>query len=322
MKKITLRYILPLLFTVLILYIFLLRKTPPADIFAAFSKLSGMTLLVFAGLTLLATVLRAWRYRILLDGRLSFGDLLLITLVRNFSVDLLPARSAALLLYSYFTRKKGIKLEEGASSFVISMFYDTLALGLMLSGLLLFAAGTLKAGVYIPAAFLILALSGAVIFLSLPALKLLNRLPWLQKRKKPRDILQAVTDYLQKRRTSGERWLVFGLSLVIRALKYVSLFLLFRNLVPVEFNLEAFSDFTFGLAATELSALIPIQGLAGIGTWETVFSLVFSHIAPPLENPFLVGLVIHLTTQVWEYSLGIAAFLYLSFQKKKEIGLS
>ncbi len=317
MKKIFLRIILPLGLTAAILFFFL-RKTPPAEIITAFKSLGFKALAVFICLAMLATLLRTWRYSILLDGRITFGTLFLITLVRNFSVDLLPARSAALIFYSYFTKKHGIRLEEGASSFVISLFYDTLALGCLLGGLLFYVSGNLNSKLLLTATLLIFLVSAAVIFLSQPILKLAASWRLARKSAKLHSLLLAVSAYLQKRNKSGERWLVFTLSLIIRSIKYLSLFLLFQRLVPVEFSLKAFADFTFGLAATELSTLIPVQGLAGIGTWEAVFSLVFTHIAAPMDNPFLVGLVIHLTTQAWEYLIGLAAFLYLAIDRRSK----
>jgi hypothetical protein len=66
-----------------------------------------------------------------------------------------------------------------------------------------------------------------------------------------------------------------------------------------------------------LSTFLPFQGLAGFGTWEAAFALVAGRLGLTLENPFLTALVIHLTTQVWEYGLGVGALWMLSIRIRK-----
>ncbi|MCI0470089.1 MAG: lysylphosphatidylglycerol synthase domain-containing protein, partial [Candidatus Aminicenantes bacterium] len=136
MKKILIKIVIPALVTLVIILIFF-KDISLHDIKVGFLKIPILYLVLFILLSLAGTLLRALKYYILLSKKISYPDLFLITLVRNFSVDLLPARTASLVLYSYFTARRGLPLEEGASSFVVSMFYDSLALCLML-GLLLF----------------------------------------------------------------------------------------------------------------------------------------------------------------------------------------
>ncbi|MCP5102706.1 MAG: hypothetical protein GY950_04970, partial [bacterium] len=74
---------------------------------------------------------------------------------------------------------------------------------------------------------------------------------------------------------------------------------------------ENFASFSFGLAGTELSSLLPIQGIGGFGTWELAFSVIFKALAIPAQNLKEAGIVIHITTQVWEYAIGFVALAYL-----------
>lgn len=59
----------------------------------------------------------------------------------------MPARSASLVFYTYLTSRRGVILEEGVSSFVIAVFYDALALGLMLGAAALLLLNSLGADV-------------------------------------------------------------------------------------------------------------------------------------------------------------------------------
>lgn len=312
-KQVATRFIVPLLITAAIFYFFF-RDISLHDIKTNFFKIPLLSLLAFVLLSLLGTLLRTARYRILLSRKISFTDLFLITLVRNFSVDLLPARTASLAFYTFLTHKRGLSIEEGGSSFVVCVFYDGLALVFMLGILLFFLKTEIsRTAIYIGMG-VIFALSLIMIFFSAAVIKFLlkirlfNRFPRLEK------FLANIHAYLTSHEGTPERLRVFALSLGIRVIKYVFSYILFEGMVGLGFSLHHFALFCFGLAGTELSALLPIQGLGGFGTWELAFTLVFSALAIPAENIKEAGIVIHITTQVWEYTIGIAALLYLFFK--------
>jgi uncharacterized membrane protein YbhN (UPF0104 family) len=316
-KKILTGLVIPAAVLVIILYFFF-RDISIHKIVTNFLKIPLSYLLAFILLSLLGTYIRALKYHILLSKKLRFGDIFLITLVRNFSVDLLPGRAAALLFYSWLTKKKGIALEEGASSFVVSVFYDALALSFMLAGLLFFLkTGMNQWPIYI-AMVVIFIISIVMIFFAdhifrfVLEKKLLSRFPGLEK------VVRNVYDYLAEHKSSPERIQVFLLSLATRIVKYLFVFILFEGVVHLGFGLENFSRFSFGLAGTELSSLFPIQGPAGFGTWELAFTIIFEALKIPAENIKEAGFVIHITTQVWEYFIGLLALAYLFFCKPQK----
>jgi hypothetical protein len=311
--KIATRFGLPVVITVVILYFFF-RDISLSDIQGAFLRIPLTSILLFLLLSVSGTFLRAFKYHILLAKKLSFTDIFLITLVRNFSVDLLPARTASLVFYSYLTKRKGISLEEGASSFVVSVFYDTLALSVMLGGLVFFLKTEFNPTfIYIGMA-LIFAVSVVMIFCAEWVIALLLKIKILHRFSRLVGVLQKIAAYLGEHRKGRERTVVFVLSLLIRLIKYVSVFVLFVGMVPVPVNMQYFSLFCFGLAGTELSSVLPIQGAGGFGTWELAFTLVFKSLQFPMANIKLTGLLIHIITQAWEYLIGITAFLYMMLQ--------
>lgn len=273
--------------------------------------------MVFIILVLLGVWLRAYRYYLLLGKRIPLKDLFLITLVRNFAVDLLPARSAALIFYTFLTRKQGVEYEEGASSFVVAIFYDLLALAVMLAGLGLFLKGGISRGVMYWALLFLFFLSVAFIGFSHHLLAMVAKIGFVRKFGKLERILTKIQNYLQAHHRHSEQLKLFFLSLLIRLGKYISLYILFWGVVRIPISSHTFSQFCFGMAGTEMSSMLPIQGLGGFGTWELAFSIFFKTFNIPAGDPFLTGLVIHVTTQVWEYSVGLAAFLYLSLRRSK-----
>ncbi len=321
MKKYLLRIVLPLLVTAAILFIFF-RKTGWDEVRRAFAFLPFWAVGLYAVFSLLGTVVRTARYRLLLGKGIGPGDLFLITLVQNFSVDLLPARTAALGFYAYLTRQRGVILEEGASSFIIAVFYDALALGLMLGTAAFFflrsfgaaiPRGPIAAGLVV-----IMAISLAFIFLVRPAAGLARRTLRRFRSGKMAAVFASIEEYFSRHGKAGERAELLGLSFTLKLAKYVSVYVLFSGMTGTSFTWKSLSLFSFGIAGAELSSFLPIQGLGGFGTWEAAFSLVAGKIGLGLENPFLTALVIHLTTQVWEYSLGLAALWILSIRVRRQ----
>ena len=122
-----------------------------------------------------------------------------------------------------------------------------------------------------------------------------------------------VRDYLLEHRDNRQRLKLIAISLAIRLCKYVYNFILFEGVLHLGVSLKNFSLFCFGLAATELSALLPLQGPAGFGTWELAFALVFSALQVPAVNIKEAGIVIHITSQAWEYAVGLLALACLAF---------
>lgn len=315
-KYLITRILLPASITVVILS-FLFRQVTLSDLKLAFNRIPVTTIIVFMIFSLIATYLRCIKYAILISHKINRFHLFLITLVRNCVVDLLPARSGALLLYSYLTRKKGLPLEEGTSSFTISVFYDGLAMAVMLTPMALF----LKVD-QIPRLPLLIAVA-LVYFISLgfllgvhPLINWIKSFGWIHRFTALDKIISNISDYLQVHKSPREGVFIFALSLAIRGIKYLTLFMIFQGITGINFELSYLFLFCLGLAATELSSLLPIQGLGGFGTWELAFTLIFKGLAMPIEDPFLTGFLIHIITQTWEYFLGLSAFIILNWRQK------
>lgn len=315
-KKIVINIVIPFAVLLIILFTFF-SDISLADIKENFFRIPGSYLLVFVFLSVGATFLRALKYHILLSGKLTFKDIFLITLVRNFSVDLLPGRAAALIFYSWLTKKKGIALEEGASSFVVSVFYDALALSFMLGGLLFFLETSMARWPIYTGMAIMFTISIVMIFFSDHIFRFVLRKKILSRFSRLEKIAENIAKYLAEHKKNSERFQVFLLSLAVRFCKYLFVFILFEGVVHLGPSLRNFSMFSFGLAGTELSSLIPIQGPGGFGTWELAFTVIFEALKIPAENIREAGFVIHIITQAWEYFIGLLALMYLFFSKDR-----
>jgi len=306
----------PLLISLTILaYAF--RGIPKENWKSSIESLTFSLVAVYILFSLIGTGFRMWRFSVLLSHRIPVFDLLLITLVQNFSVDLLPARTAALGFFTYFTRRRGIDWEEGVSGFISSIVYDVLAVALLLSPAVLIWKGEIASPLPILAGLILLA-GGAFLFLrAVPwFLGLLSQLKPAQRHRLQSTLTKAAV-YFQVHQSPKEQTLLLGISFLIKLCKYLSIYVFFVGLLHIRPGFSSFFLFNFAVAAAEVSAYLPIQGLAGFGTWEAAFAIAVNWVGVPVADPFLVAFIIHLITQAWEYSIGIAAFLILSFRKRR-----
>ena len=270
---------------------------------------------------------RTYRYALLLPSiRINYYKLTLVTLIRNMFVDLLPARIGSLAYVYLLTKRLGFPLETAASTFVIALLFDFLVLfplilaALWLSPLEAFSSrqligfsGLVFLGLGVLVLFLDRWLEVGARGLAWGSKHLLKKAPpwvtWLTV--KIRLIGQDVVA-IKSRKIYGR---VFFLSLAVRICKYGSLyFLLYAVLVPLHLSLPSlnFWKVFLGFLGAEFSSLLPIQGLAGIGTWEAAWVFTFRLLGffDP-QVAILSGFAVHLTTQFFEYSLGILALVLL-----------
>jgi hypothetical protein len=182
-------------------------------------------------------------------------------------------------------------------------------------------------GIYISMGIIFI-ISIFAVFCSDIIIAALIRLKIIKKYQKINVFFSNVHKYLELHSDKKERIIIFILSILIRLIKYIFVFVLFVAIMDIAFDISVFAKFSFALAGTEMSTLLPVQGLGGFGTWELAFKFVFENmnvLAKGAEaHHFIsfaqVGIIIHIISQVWEYSIGILAFFIFivknSLQKK------
>lgn len=314
---------------------YLLSRIQLADLVQTFTRIYLPSLGLYGLLSLLGSGLRAYRYRLLLGPeRITTAGIFLVTLIRNLFVDLLPAKLGSLSYIYLLVRRFGLPLELGTSTFILAAVFDALALSPLLL-LAIFMVG-LGQTLLSTAQFAALALG----FLLLLALLLLWLTPLLRLAlrignalfralgvahrwgigylaEKVRLTVEAV-ETIERR---GIYTAVFLLSFLLRLLKYGSLYFLLHALLTNQgFSLAALSFWKvlLGIAGAELSANLPIQGIAGVGTWETAFALAFRLMGYEERIAIVAGFGLHLVTQLFEYSLGALAILLLTLPALRE----
>ncbi len=112
---------------VLLWLLFSQIKTP--ELIQTLRQIYVPALFAYMGIALMAAVLRALRYKWLLRPyKIGWGNMMLVTFIRNSFVDLLPARLGALSYVYVLNRRLDFSFESATSSFVLSGIFDFLTL--------------------------------------------------------------------------------------------------------------------------------------------------------------------------------------------------
>jgi len=310
-----------------ILLVFLFRYIDTGALKDLFLHLYIPALLVYFGLLVCGTIFSPWRYKLMLPGvSIGFFGLAGVTMIRNLFVDFLPARIGELSFIWVLNKRYKVAVELGGSAFIGAFVFDLIAL----FPLLVVAIGLSPLHAQETGKWLMVLFTGAFVFLGvviifakriLPVFIGWARSPGLMTFMKRvhfvHVIYEKVVETAEQLVLLSERGIggrLFLLSLGVRLSKYISLFFLFYAVVKslgITFrDLNLFTIFS-GTAFTEVSSLLPIQGLAGVGTWEATWAAVFVFFGFTRQTAILSGIGVHWITQVTEYSIGILSMILL-----------
>jgi len=317
------------------LLIVLFRRIAPGDYGRMLASISLLPLLGYMAVNLAATFLRAWRYKILLRPiPIGWGDILIVTLVRNAFDDLLPARIGSLSYIYVLNDRLEKPFENAASSFIVAFVFDFLTLAPFII-LALAAVGFGMSGLPIVT---MIAIAGAffavfalIAWKLAPLVRLGRKIAWAitggsKAGRRPAVIrafenLDQTAAVLEQTRRRGESAMVFGLSILIRLGKYVSLFFLFFAILRgqgVTWEGMSFWKTVLGLTGAELTSAFPVKGLAGFGTWESAWAVALQWMRFDPRLAVLSGLGIHLVTNLFEYALGLSGLAALALRRKRD----
>ena len=304
----------------LLLYL-IFREQSLDEFTSVFIQISWSCLLLYAFLALLALLLRALRYGVLLkstraDSGLSLGKLLMVTAVRNAFVDFLPARLGEGMFF-YLLHQFGVIWPRMLTSFVLATVLDVLVLLglLLLVGLL--SSGDFVAAMGSPLLLFVsglLLLVGCFVVLRLAALGrfgvgLVDRFcrgreNWLSSLK---TFLEDVVNELELFKGPEYLKLVL-LTIGLRCAKYISLYVLLIGVLPQVSGLN-FGLSTLAFVSAEAAASLPASGILGFGAYEVVWATVFSAAGFDLSSPVSIIFQIHILTQVFGYFIGFSGLL-------------
>ena len=266
---------------------------------------AGYLVLSVAGL-----LVRAARYQMLIGRCVGFVPLVMVTAARNFLVDLLPARIGSLSYVVLLTRRFGAPLRPVLSSFVLTFLYDLLAMTLLVSIAVALQFGRFEGAFALAVATSVFAVFVVASFFGFaPLLRILAARAerWATTaRAAPR--LRQLADDVADHGGVAMTLSLAVVSLVIRLIKFTAYWVLLLGVVH-EHDVGAaalpFWTVFLGIAGAELSATLPIHGIAGFGTYETAWTIGFRQLGLSSRVAILSGFATHLLSQICDYSVGL-----------------
>lgn len=301
----------------------LLRQVPASSIVSTLRDVH-MPGLALGALTFAAMVAaRVARYRLLLAHPVGLFPLTLITLVRGMLADLLPARLGT-LSYIYLARSRArVPLDDAMASFLLAFVFDMVAIAPLLILAILVTGSGLDAGVGILVLAVLLfvgALAG--VWLLGPALRWAAGVLAAREARAPSPgfaaraaaALSATAQRVEQVRERGVLVPVFVLSLLVRLTKFAAhYFVLQAVLVPlgVAWGTLSFFEAFLGIAGAELSAMLPVSGIAAFGTWELAWTTGFTRLGLSQQQAIVSGFATHIVIQLHDYTLGAASLVIL-----------
>lgn len=319
-------YIILSLAASVILIWLLLSQIETEDLVQTFADIYYPALLAYMVIALAGTVLRAWRYRWLLHpSPIRWTNIFLVTLVRNSFVDLLPARIGSLSYIYILNKRLNFTFEVATSSFIVAVIFDFITLSPFL------VLSILAVGVYATALPLFTLILVSLLFFVLICLLLwkitqilsvfvtiyrsILKFFKMQNRKWAHgtsEKMQSTIDQLSRIKQRKIYWPLFFISFFIRLAKYGGLFFLLFSLLRSHgftvHNLN-FCKTILGTTGGEFTSVLPIKGIAGFGTWESAWALTFRLMDFEPRLAIISGIGVHLITNLFEYTLGIAAII-------------
>ena len=334
MSKKKIGYILLSLTVSVILFWILFRQIDTKDFLYTFSHIFFPALLAFFAISLFGSFMRAWRYKLLLyPQKIGWGNIFLVTFIRNLFVDLLPVRIGSLSYIYILNKRLNMSFNAATSSFIVAFVYDFISLSpFLIVAILAVGLGTtsLSTPLMLVFSFLFLAIMLVIYWQLLGLCRILLtiyrfflRLTKTGQKKWAVGSIEklelTVTDItkIRKRRTDFP---VFLLSIGIRMAKYGALYILLFALLQVHgFTLGNLSIWKtiLGITGAEMTGYLPIKGLGGFGTWESGWTLILMLLG--FESRIaVISSGIHLVTNLFEYLLGLLSILFLAlpFSKK------
>lgn len=312
---------------------FLLSQVEIEDFAQTFIHIYIPGLLAFLVISLLGATLRAWRYKVLLQPQhISWGNIYIVTFIRNLFVDLFPARIGSLSYIYVLNKNLKYSFEAATSSFVVAFILDFLTLSpFLVFSILVVGLGTTSISnmTLLLIAFLFFVILFLVFWkMTQLARFILKIFRWMLKVFRQEERKWAETSVEKIHLTIEELFRIrkrkidlplFILSLGIRLVKYLSLYILLFSLLRSHgFSLENLSFFKtiLGITGAEMSSALPIKGIGGFGTWESAWALTLMLMGFEKRIAILSS-GIHLITNLFEYALGISSILILSVSRSK-----
>ena len=305
----------------IIFVFFLLSKISVKDLLSTLFSLDPLILFAGFGLYFCTYLLRAFRFSILLNRSVSVRDLLPIICVHNFIVNILPSRTGE-VSYVYLLKKIHAKTTgEGVATLVVARIFDfiTVIILLFIAGLFIYDVPETFVDFLWIVYFFLFSLVGlliSLIYFGQSVLKFLNKFMLyikLDKTKVAIFLLRKGDEIIQSIKRINVRQNAISLcivSLSIWLVAYTGFYVILMGLgvsLPVQ-------NVIFGAVLVLLTGVLPTPGIAGFGTGQAIWTVIYVPLGMTLEGAIISGFSWHIVLLLFSLILGLLG----SFMLRKQ----
>ncbi|AKB33543.1 hypothetical protein MSSIH_2853 [Methanosarcina siciliae HI350] len=293
-----------------LLYI-LLSRVQFDEIVTTLTSINPAYIIAGFALYICSYFLRAFRFYILLHREIELKGLFNIICVHNMVNNILPARTGE-LSYIYLLKKVHKKTTgEGVASLMVARIFDIIALSLLflisvlivkdLPEIFMNTIGTVALFMVIMLIYLIVLLYSGRSFFGITK-RFFGKYN-LDQRKPGNYLLkigEETVDSLEKTNIGNGIYLLILSSILIWLLNYSMVFFLLQGMtihIPLQ-------NVILGATFCLLTTVLPIQGVGGFGTSETVWTLVFVPLGMSLEAAIISGFSYHIILIMYYLFIG------------------
>jgi len=304
-----------------VIVIILLSRVSIRDVLDTLVSINPLYLLAGFGLYCCTYFLRAFRFSLLLNRSIGIRALFPIICVHNMMTNLLPARTGE-ISYVYLLKKIHSRtIGEGVATLVVARVFDFIVVII-----LLFAAGlfieavpeSFSAFLWIVYLFLfcMVVLLISMIYLGDGFLKFLNTVMThvkLDRTKFGNFVLRKGDETIvsfKKIELREHGPAIIVVSILIWICSFSCLYVILRGLgiiLPAQ-------NVIFGAVLTLLAGILPTPGIAGFGTGQAIWTIIYVPLGMSLDGAIISGFSWHIILIVFTAILG----LFGSFELKKQ----
>jgi len=296
---------------------FLFSQIDLADLRLIVSEISIAVLALVFVLIIAINTLRAYRFRVLLSKKeIPFVRLTGTVLICNSITNLLPAGIGHLSYPILFRRNFGVPLSQSIATLLLARIFDLMAISiifLLSATLAQDIPASITSAIHLISLFVLIALIflASVVVLVRFSDRFTSRFRLFMDRllsKGPESARKGVAKVIEAFvavkviNSVANLTKVAITSLSIWAGMYLVGFILMRDL---NVNLNIATCFT-GQSLTLVTTILPIQGVAGFGSFEGAWAGAFILLGIPKAIAILSGVIIHLILFIYHAILGVA----------------
>jgi len=305
-------------FITIILVVILFTQISLTEIITTLISINPVFLLAGFILYICSYILRAWRFHILLNKEVSIKDLFHIECIHNMMNSILPARTGELsyvfLLKKMINRTTG----DGLATLIVARIFDFIALAILFF-IAVLLVNDIPAIIKNILWLIVLLTIALLIFLIVLLYTGRKFIIYLQKNAERFHVekIHIINYLLQKGFETSDSLDKIEIKKQVSFLLINSLFIWVLNYLMVYIIIAGmnfqvpFLIIILGGTFILLTTILPIQGIVGFGTTETIWTLVFIPLGFSTDQAIISGFCYHIVIILYFIILGIYGWIVI-----------